>query len=101
MRAAVSVLLVGVITFSRTYRPLTGAPGATLVTFAVFPRICATVVQVAPSAETRMSASRVFQVDVSPPAPALRRVNDWIAKLWPRSTWRNFAIQSFTLRNAG
>src|SRR5213076_3071379 len=94
MRAAVSVVLVGVMTFSRTNRPVTGEDSGAFVTSAVLPRICATVVKFVPSADTWMSASLVSQVDVSPPAPALRTVNDLMENDWPRSTWRNLFVPS-------
>src|SRR2546421_9454240 len=76
MRAAPSVLCCGVMTLSRTNLPL--AAIAWLVTLAVLPRTCTTVVKLVPSAETWMSKSRVFQVVLSPPAPACRTVNDTI-----------------------
>src|SRR2546421_391795 len=76
MRAAPPVLCCGVMTLSRTNLPL--AAIAWLVTLAVLPRTCTTVVKLVPSAETWMSKSRVFQVVLSPPAPACRTVNDTI-----------------------
>src|SRR5438874_1749446 len=94
MRAAVSVVFVGVMTFSRTNRPVTGEDSGTFVTSAVLPRICATVVKFVPSVETWMSASFVSQVADSPPAPALRRVKDLMENDWPRSTWRNLLVPS-------
>src|SRR2546430_14003377 len=88
MRAAVSVVCVGVRMFSLTNRPL--AAWLTVVTSAVLPRIWLTVVKFVPSLDTWMSASLVFQSAVSPPAWALRMMNDWIDIVEPRSTWRNF-----------
>ena len=64
MRAAVSVVWVGVRMFSLTKRPL--ADMLTVVTSAVLPRIWLTVVKFVPSEDTWMSASRVFQSAVSP-----------------------------------
>src|SRR5436189_2514633 len=87
MRAAVSVVWVGVMTFSRTNRPvvLTGC----VVTFAVLPVTCTTGLKLLPSAETSRSKSRVLNDVLSPPAPACRTVNEPSATLEPRSTWRN------------
>ena len=50
MRACVSVVWVGVITLSRTNRP--DADTWVVVTFAVLPRTCPTVVKVLPSLDT-------------------------------------------------
>ena len=75
-----SVVFVGVMTLSRTKRPVTGDDSGTFVTSAVLPRICATVVKLVPSVDTWMSASFVSQLASSPPAPALRRVNDLMEK---------------------
>src|SRR6266540_2077187 len=41
-----------------------------------------------------MSKSRVFQDVLSPPAPAWRTVNDWIARVEPRSTCRNLVPET-------
>src|SRR5262245_54452570 len=88
MRAALLVSCAGVMTLSRTYRPVVDA--GWFETLAVLPRACTTVVQLVPSFETCRSKSRVFHVAVSPPAPAWRTVNDWIERVEPRSTRRNF-----------
>ena len=77
---------------SRTNLPL--AAIAWLVTLAVLPRTCTTVVKLVPSAETWMSKSRVFQVVLSPPAPACRTVNDPIDRVEPRSTCRNLVPET-------
>src|SRR5436309_15980851 len=77
------------MTFNRTYRPVTGDDSGTVVTSAVLPRTCASVVKLVPSPDTWMSASRVSHTAFSPPAPALRTVNDLMLNDWPRSTRRN------------
>src|SRR2546421_736923 len=87
MRAAGSVLDVGVMTLSRMNRPLVLT--AWFVTDAVFPRAWTTVVKFVPSLETWMSKSLVFQVVDSLPAPACRTVNFAMFCTDPRSTWRN------------
>src|SRR6266540_979076 len=92
MRAAASPSDVGVMTLSRTNLPL--AAIAWFVTLCVLPRTCTTVVKLVPSADTRMSKSRVFQDVLSPPAPAWRTVNDWIALVEPRSTCRNLVPET-------
>src|SRR5215475_12427102 len=86
MRAAPSVVLVGVMTLSLAYRAATGDGRSTVVTSAVLPRTCATVVHVVPSVETSRSASFVSHDGFSPPAPALRSVNERTWYVWPRST---------------
>src|SRR4051812_20898116 len=70
------------------YRPL--AVTGWLVTLAVLPVTVTAVVQLAASFDTWMVKSRVLKVVLSPPAPACRTVNDWIAFVEPRSTCRNF-----------
>src|SRR2546430_14901853 len=92
MRAAPPVPCCGVMTLNRTNLPL--AAIAWLVTLAVLPRTCTTVVKLVPSAETWMSKSRVFQVVLSPPAPACRTVNDPIDRVEPRSTCRNLVPET-------
>src|SRR6266536_1706537 len=92
MRAAALPSDVGVMMFSRTNRPFTGVDMLTVVTAAVLPRIWDTVVNVVPSVDTWMSASLVFQVGDSPPASALRSVNDVIDIVEPRSTRRNLLV---------
>src|SRR5947209_7620094 len=76
------------MTLSRTYRPVTAEPNGTLVTSEVLPRIWATVVKLVPSVDTWISASLVSNDALSPPAPALRSVNDLMENDWPRSTCR-------------
>src|SRR4029453_2908369 len=84
MRAAELPSWAGVMTLSRTYRPL--AVTGWFDTAAVLPRACTTVVHVFPSAETWRSKSLVFHCGLSPPAWACRTVNDVITRVEPRST---------------
>src|SRR5262245_33152188 len=93
MRAAPVPVLVGAVTFSFTYRAVVVLIGW-LVMLAVLPVTVTTVVQFTPSLETWMVKSRVFQVLDSPPAPAWRSVNDWMANVPPRSTCRNLVAPS-------
>src|SRR6266545_3165473 len=92
MRAAPPVPCSAVMTLSRTNLPLVAM--VWLVTLAVLPRTCTTVVKLVPSAETWMSKSRVFQVVLSPPAPAWRTVKDTIDRVEPRSTCRNLVPET-------
>src|SRR5678815_1260568 len=59
---------------------------AVVVTAALLPRTCATVLNVVPSLDTCRSKSRVLKVADSPPAWACRTVTDPIAVPAPRST---------------
>src|SRR6185295_7452437 len=93
MRAALSVVWVGAVMFSRTYRALVVVMGW-LVTLAVLPVTVATVVHVVPLPDTCRVKSRVFQVVDSPPAPAWRTVKDWMANDDPRSTCQNLVAPS-------
>src|SRR5690349_23991917 len=88
MRAAALPFCVGVMTFIRTYRPLVFT--VCVLTSAVLPRTCATVVKLVPLAETCRSKSRVSNAALSPPAPACRTVNEVIDCVEPRSTCRYF-----------
>src|SRR5262245_13516639 len=93
MRAALSVVWVGTVMFSRTYRAVVVAMGW-FVTLAVLPLTVTTVVHVVPLLDTCRVKSRVFQLVDSPPAPAWRRVKDWIANAEPRSTCQNLVAPS-------
>src|SRR5438477_2230598 len=87
MRVAPSPDEVGVITLTRTNRPV--ALTAVSVTSAVLPRTWATVVKLLPSVDTCRSKSWVSQPLNSPPAPAWRMVR-WLRCIdEPRSTCRN------------
>src|SRR6266508_4435709 len=84
MRAALPPFCSGVMTTRRMNRPLVFT--AWSLTLAVFPRTCATVLNVVPLADTCRSKSRVFIPAPSPPAPAWRTVNLLNATVEPRST---------------
>src|SRR5436190_23027747 len=94
MRAAVSPPCVGASTWRRTNLPLvlTGW----LVTLAVLPRACTTVVKgPALLLDTWMSKSRVLNDVLSPPAPAWRTVNFVSVLVEPRYTVRVFVPDAF------
>src|SRR5262245_18045865 len=93
MRVAVSVLLVGTSTLTRTYRA-EAAVNVWVVTFAVLPRGDATVVQVVPLVLIWTSKSRVLKAVRSPPAPACRSTTRLTEVLAPRSTCRNLVAAS-------
>src|SRR5574342_1251619 len=93
MRAALSVVCVGAVMFSRTYRALVVVIGW-LVTLAVLPVTVAIVVHDVPLLDTCRVKSRVFQLVDSPPAPAWRMVKDWMANGEPRSTCQNLVAPS-------
>src|SRR2546423_11278497 len=80
------------MTLSRTNRPLVDT--GCVLTLAVLPRACTTVVKLVPLFDTWRSKSRVLNDVLSPPAPACRTVNDVIAADEPRSTWRNLVAAS-------
>src|SRR5690349_20234269 len=91
MRAAVSAVVPGAVTFNRTYRAVAAAMSYVVV-LAVLPVTVVLVVQVAPSRLVWMVKSRVFQPVFSPPAPACLTTNLFTLWLAPRSTWRNLLL---------
>src|SRR6266542_3871928 len=93
MRAAPPPLLVGAVTFNRTYRADVAAMSCVVV-LAVLPVTVALVVQVEPSTLVWMVKSRVFQPVLSPPAPACLTTNRLTLWLAPRSTRRNLVPPS-------
>src|SRR5512133_1677804 len=84
-------VLVGAVTFSRTYRAVAAAMSCVVV-LAVLPVTVALVVQVAPSRLVWMVKSRVFQAVLSPPAPACLTTNLVTSWLAPRSTCRYLLV---------
>src|SRR6266516_2497572 len=87
MRAAMSLVWVGLVMTSRANRAVVGLTGCVL-TPSVLAVTLTSVTQAAPSMLTWMVKPRVFQACGSPPAAAWLITKRRMVRAAPRSTWR-------------